>query len=730
MVVAVTAEQRGDLQGRLGRQAVGDHVVGEGAGRQAAVGQHGPAGLPRQDHGGGVAVLVHPLGPPVLAGAAVELGVPVAEEHGDVDLSGPPRTRPSRPGSLAERQASRPGREEPRSGRPAPTGHRPRRARHRRACDPAACRRTPARRVRWRPRTKRSAGWTSTGSSPTSPPPPGLHRRGTTVPAAMACVRLGEVFANLMGNPTAGRAWFTRAQRLVATSPPASSRDGWRWRRWAATSTTPRSSWPRPSSPSTGHGGSATSTSRPRRWPMPAWPTYRPAGRRGHGPPRGGDGAGLRAGRRRRRRGAVGVLVLHRVLLRHRLRAGRVLGRSATGAGADRLEPGGPVFLSSHCDRVQATLLVELGRWSEAEAVLAQAQAEFEAGMQIPAWHPDIGLAELRVRQGRLADAERCCSARTSSSRRSCRRLGSTSCGATRPRAGGRPAWMRSAGADRLRAVELLGSSSTPGSRPAISTRPAPPRGDGRARRRARRPAAARPGRRRPLRCSRPPATSTARWRCWNRRSTASTRYACPGSGPRSSCSWPGCASPPGTWPRQLGRQGRRRPARDLDVVLGPADIAVLERLAWRRSRRRAPDPCTAVLARDGGWWTASCAGRRRAAADTKGLRYLAELVANPGVERHTLDLVDRVEGVDPDGVGPPTARRRRAAARLRGPRRLPPPHRRAAGRDRRRPRRRPARGGRARQEELGPARRSSWPRRSASAAGPARPGRPPSGPG
>jgi hypothetical protein len=31
---------------------------------------------------------------------------------------------------------------------------------------------------------------------------------------------------------------------------------------------------------------------------------------------------------------------------------------------------------------------------------------------------------------------------------------------------------------------------------------------------------------------------------------------------------------------------------------------------------------------------------------ETKGLRYIAELVANPGVERHALDLIDRVEGV------------------------------------------------------------------------------------
>jgi hypothetical protein len=36
---------------------------------------------------------------------------------------------------------------------------------------------------------------------------------------------------------------------------------------------------------------------------------------------------------------------------------------------------------------------------------------------------------------------------------------------------------------------------------------------------------------------------------------------------------------------------------------------------------------------------------------DTKGLRYLAELLDRPGVECHALDLVDRVEGLSADGV-------------------------------------------------------------------------------
>jgi hypothetical protein len=44
--------------------------------------------------------------------------------------------------------------------------------------------------------------------------------------AAMACVRLGEVLANAMGNLTASRAWFARARRLVAEEAPCLEQ-GW-----------------------------------------------------------------------------------------------------------------------------------------------------------------------------------------------------------------------------------------------------------------------------------------------------------------------------------------------------------------------------------------------------------------------------------------------------------------------------------------------------------------------
>jgi hypothetical protein len=82
-----------------------------------------------------------------------------------------------------------------------------------------------------------------------------------------------------------------------------------------------------------------------------------------------------------------------------------------------------------------------------------------------------------------------------------------------------------------------------------------------------------------------------------------------------------------------------------LDVVLAPGDAAVLERLAHGRLVVGLPTR-TAALAPDGKWWVASCDGGYVRLHDTKGLRYLAELVARPGCERHAFDLVDQVVGV------------------------------------------------------------------------------------
>jgi tetratricopeptide (TPR) repeat protein len=84
-----------------------------------------------------------------------------------------------------------------------------------------------------------------------------------------------------------------------------------------------------------------------------------------------------------------------------------------------------------------------------------------------------------------------------------------------------------------------------------------------------------------------------------------------------------------------------------LDVVLPAADVALLDGigaaspdLAADRSR------LTAVLLRQERGWLAVCGDTQVQLRNTKGLRYLAGLLRNPGVERHALDLVDEVEGL------------------------------------------------------------------------------------
>ena len=94
----------------------------------------------------------------------------------------------------------------------------------------------------------------------------------------------------------------------------------------------------------------------------------RPGGR-GHGAARRGDGAGLRTGRRRRPPRAKSVCSFFTACYHaadfERAASWTELFRRQGLIGPDRATQ---LFLSGHCDSVQATLLVELGRWSEAEA--------------------------------------------------------------------------------------------------------------------------------------------------------------------------------------------------------------------------------------------------------------------------------------------------------------------------------------------------------------------------
>jgi hypothetical protein len=87
-----------------------------------------------------------------------------------------------------------------------------------------------------------------------------------------------------------------------------------------------------------------------------------------------------------------------------------------------------------------------------------------------------------------------------------------------------------------------------------------------------------------------------------------------------------------------------------LDVVLPLRARSLVESSV---SDTRPGRPSVAALALGEKWWTASFHDTSVVLPKTKGLAYVAVLIASTGVERHVLDLVDRVEGVgvagDPD---------------------------------------------------------------------------------
>jgi ATP/maltotriose-dependent transcriptional regulator MalT len=63
-------------------------------------------------------------------------------------------------------------------------------------------------------------------------------------------------------------------------------------------------------------------------------------------------------------------------------------------------------FLSAYCRTTYGGLLAATGRWREAEATLTEAIRTFDAGHQALRVHAVIKLADLRVNQGRLEEAE------------------------------------------------------------------------------------------------------------------------------------------------------------------------------------------------------------------------------------------------------------------------------------------------------------------------------------
>ena len=474
--------------------------------------------------------------------------------------------------------------------------------------------------------------------------------------AAMACARLGDLYSNVLYNLTAARAWFSRATRLVAEEPPCIEQG---WVALAAMGCDV-------DDPAELLERAELALDRARQF---------------------GDvnlemKALADAGLAHVQSGEVstGMALLDEALA---LACGPVddvdaAGRSVCSfftacyfaADFDRAETwaetlrrrgligkaaGAPVFLSNHCDSVQAAALCELGRWGEAEAVLAQAIEDFKVAMQSGSWHPEIALAELRIRQGRFAEAEMLLLGKDGHLQAllpaTCLHLARGDYELARATA---VRGLRAIGDDRLRATELLaalvdtelGAGNIPAAEAACEEL---------------------------LARSRLIDVTGLRARV----AAAQARVLAAGGDPVAAISTletaldglPPAAAPlhRGSLLLQVARlhhevgnhaaakvEGARAAAAfaSLDVVLPPEDLALLDRLGVSRSGATARlSQLTAELRRDERGWLVVCAQVRARLTDSKGMLYLAELLGTPGVERHSLDLIDRVEGAGSTGL-------------------------------------------------------------------------------
>ena len=469
--------------------------------------------------------------------------------------------------------------------------------------------------------------------------------------AALACARLGDVIANFVGNQAAARAWFVRASRLVEDEPPCVEQG------WVAVAALGCDV----DDPVVLLARAELALDRARRFGdvnletkalADAGLAHVQAGRVDHGMALLDEAMALACGP------ADDNFTAGKSVCSFLTACYYAADFDRASSWADDLRRQGllgtanpgQIFLTSHCEAVQATLLCELGRWGEAEAMLIRSMAEVEGRLRLPSWHPAIALAELRIRQGRLADAEMLLlgkeghiQALLPAARLHLARGDYELARATAARG------LRAIADDRLRAAELLavlvdvelGAGDVAAAAAACeesATRAAGLDVPGLHARiaavRARVLAA---------RGDRPAAVAAVE----------AALDALPDHGVpvlRAALLVDLVRLHDAIGNRAAAHVEAARAAATLaglDVVLPASDSELLERYG---AAREGPPRRTADLTRGDRGWVVSCGDVRARVPDTKGVRYLVELLRSPGVERHALDLVDRVEGVAADG--------------------------------------------------------------------------------
>lgn len=498
-----------------------------------------------------------------------------------------------------------------------------------------------------------------------------LNGAGDNRRAAMVCARLGDVLGNYLGNLVAGRAWFARARRLLEAEPDCIEQG------WVAVAAmgcdVP--------DPAELLASAKLALDRARRFGDVNLETKALAdgglalvqvGRISEGMRMLDEAMALACGP------ADDVLAAGKSVCSFFTACYYAADFERVGTWAALLrqrglmgERGASAMLSAHCDSIEATLLVELGRWTEAERLLMRAKARAETEMG-SSWHAAIALADLRVKQGRHADAEalllgkdQALLALLPAARLHLARRETQLARAAALRG------LRAVRADQLRGVELL----------TLLVEVELARADLEAA-----GAACEELHERVSGLGVPSLTARAR-AATGRVQAASGDLPGAVEALESALEEVDVSRLP--WLRatlllELARIRERagdhaaavldaRAAAaslaGLDVVVPPAEAALLARLV-----RDRPSARTATLALVNGFWDVSLDGTSVRLKDTKGLRYVAELVRRHGVEQHAFDLVDRVEGVSAEGIdrralgdaGPALDGRARAAYRRR----------------------------------------------------------------
>lgn len=468
--------------------------------------------------------------------------------------------------------------------------------------------------------------------------------------AAMACVRLGQTYENALGNLTAARAWFARAARVIEGEPPCIEQG------WVAIAAMGCDV----DDPATLLAGAELALERARRFGdvnletkalADAGLAHVQAGRTTQGMALLDEAMALACGPANDSGAAAKSVCSFFTACYYAADFERASSwtRPLQQHGLLGTSGGKQVFLSSHCDSVQATLLMELGRWGEAEAMLLHAIEAFEAAVPFPAWHPAIALADLRVRQGRLQEAEALLLGKDLAMQAllPAARLHLALGDALLARAAAQRG-LRVLGSDRLRSIELLivtvDAALRLGDRDAATFAAAEltERAQGLAVPSLEARAALVRAKLATLRAEHQAALALLEG-CVARLDAAQTPWLC-------ALLALGLA-------RIYDQLGDRAAATvearaagtllaSLDVVLAPDDAALLAQLGSAGSSQPS-QPVVASLQRGDKWWSVACGNTQLRMADAKGLRYLAELLDSPGTERHALDLVDSIEGVD-----------------------------------------------------------------------------------